>query len=214
MSNNNALTPEQIQQKIKVTNNSNVNSNPQNAINLKQGQKPNEGKPITEPISNNSNNNQSIGQHGTSQDGNTIATKDNKSKQSIQEVQGNIAAEIAAGRGDIVQGQAASASQSPEKPQNSIKLLDIGSVENQENARKLDWYLNLANPVFKVVENEEISRDNDGNEIKKVNKQRVLVGYEYYDVDGVPLKDWIINTFGPEYKLNVQNNTVEKISNE
>lgn len=209
MSNNKALTPEEIQKKIQVTGTGSNNNVPQNAINLKQNQNNNLNKPIPEPISNNTNQN---GQHGSTQNGNVIVTKDEKGNQSIQQVQGDIAAEIAAGRGQIVQGQAAEASQSPEKAQ-AIKLLDFGSVENQDAARRLDYYLNLANPIFKVVENEIVSRDASGNEIKKTVSQRVLQGYEYYDVDGVPLKQWIIDTFGPEYKLNVNNNTVEKISN-
>lgn len=140
----------------------------------------------------------------------------NKNKQATKEATttGGTLGQIGTQKGNNVQAVTASKKQQQQQQQNAKpqketrKLLSLTEIKDQEKAQQLAYYLNLANPVFQKVENVQAIRDQNGKPKEVKVTQNVLTGYEYYNVDGKSLQEWITENIGPEYELDTKTNKV------
>lgn len=86
--------------------------------------------------------------------------------------------------------------------------LDVNKPEFQDKLFELNWYLGIANPVFKPVKKNINVMGSDGKLVSKEIEKREFSHYEYSNVNGLSLENWIKNTFGNEYELDKITNQV------
>lgn len=86
--------------------------------------------------------------------------------------------------------------------------LDVNKPEFQDKLFELNWYLGIANPVFKPVKKNVNVRGSDGKIVSKEIEKNAFSHYEYYSVNGQSFEEWVKETFGPDYLVDDVNNQV------
>lgn len=92
-------------------------------------------------------------------------------------------------------GTAQGQPQPPQNKQSGRRVLAMNEIEDRELRFKLKHYLNQANPVNSTV-NEKVNvtdKAGDRNEVER--KRQVFDGYQFYNVDGKPIDEWIAANF-------------------
>lgn len=84
--------------------------------------------------------------------------------------------------------------------------LDVNKPEFQDKLFELNWYLGIANAVFKPVKKNINVKGSDGKIVSKEVEKNVFSHYEYSNVNGQSFPQWVKATFGEQYEVdNVAN---------